>query len=95
MLYHILLLSDPMGCNPPGSSAHGFLQQEYWSGLPCPPPGDLPNSGTKPMSPVFLHLQADSVPPTHLGHPMYHLYREPKKYSKLVNITPKKSDSQI
>ena len=28
----------------------GFSRQEYWSGLPCPPPGDLPNSGIKPMS---------------------------------------------
>ena len=30
-------LCDPMDCNPPGSSVHGILQQEYWSGLPCPP----------------------------------------------------------
>ena len=35
----------------------GFSRQEYWSGLPCPPPGDLPNAGVKPRSPV---LQADS-----------------------------------
>ena len=28
----------------------GFSRQEYWSGLPCPPPGDLPNSGIEPMS---------------------------------------------
>ena len=30
----------------------GFPRQEYWSGLPCPPPGDLPNSRTEPSSPV-------------------------------------------
>ena len=30
----------------------GFSRQEYWSGLPCPPPGDLPNPGIKPMSPA-------------------------------------------
>ena len=35
----------------------GFLRQGYWSGLPCPSPGDLPNSGTEPASPG---LQADS-----------------------------------
>ena len=29
-----------------------FSRQEYWSGLPCPPPGDLPNPGTELMSPV-------------------------------------------
>ena len=38
-------LWDCMDCSPPGSSVHGILQQEYWNGLPCPPPGDLPNPG--------------------------------------------------
>ena len=28
----------------------GFSRQEYWSGLPCSPPGDLPNPGTEPTS---------------------------------------------
>ena len=28
----------------------GFSRQECWSGLPCPPPGDLPNPGIKPVS---------------------------------------------
>ena len=37
----------------------GFSRQEYWSGLPCPPPGDLPNPGTEPRSPA---LQGDSLP---------------------------------
>ena len=37
----------------------GFPRQEYWSGLPFPPPGDLPNPGIKPASPT---LQADSLP---------------------------------
>ena len=27
-----------------------FSRQEYWSGLPCPPPGDLPNPGIEPLS---------------------------------------------
>ena len=35
----------------------GFSMQEYWSGLPFPSPGDLPNTGTEPGS---LALQADS-----------------------------------
>ena len=34
-------LCDPMNYSPPGSSFHGFSGQEYCSGLPCPPPGDL------------------------------------------------------
>ena len=37
----------------------GFFRREYWSGLPCPPPGDLPDPGIKPASPA---LQADSSP---------------------------------
>ena len=40
--------------------------QEYWSGLPCPPPGDLPNPGMEPRSPV---LQADSLLTKPLGSP--------------------------
>ena len=31
----------------------GFLRQEYWSGLPFPPPGDLPDPGIKPVSPAL------------------------------------------
>ena len=36
----------------------GFSRQEYWSGLPCPPPGDLPHPGIEPRSPT---LQAESL----------------------------------
>ena len=36
-----------------------FSKQEYWSGLPCPSPGDLPKPGIEPRSPA---LQADSLP---------------------------------
>ena len=50
----------PWTVAPPGSSDHGDSPgKEYWSGLPCPPPGDLPNPGFKPRSPT---LQADSFP---------------------------------
>ena len=34
----------------PGSSVHGFSRQEYQSGLPCSPPGDLPNPGIEPTA---------------------------------------------
>ena len=43
----------------------GFSRQEYWSGLPCPPQGNLPNSGIEPTAPVASEtpaLQADSLP---------------------------------
>ena len=48
----------------PGTVAHqappsmGFSRQEYWSGLPFPSPGDLPNPGIEPGSPAF---QADAL----------------------------------
>ena len=38
------------------SLSMGFFRQEYWSGLPCPPPGDLPNLGTEALSLTFLPL---------------------------------------
>ena len=36
----------------------GFSWREHWSGLPCPPPGNLPNSGIEPTSPVSPALAA-------------------------------------
>ena len=43
-------LCDPMNRSPPGPSAHGILQARYWSGLPFPPPGDLPHPGIRLVS---------------------------------------------
>ena len=51
-------LCDPVDCTHQAPLSMGFSRQEYWSGLPCPPPGDLPNPGIEPMSPT---LQADSL----------------------------------
>ena len=42
---------------------------ECWSGLPFPPPGDLPNPGTEPYLLHVLHWQTDSLPLSHLGSP--------------------------
>jgi len=39
-----------------------FARQEYWSGLPFPPPGDLPDPGIKPTFPVSPALQGDFLP---------------------------------
>ena len=46
----------------------GFSQQEYWSGLPFPSPGDLPNPGIEPGSPA---LQADALSSEPPGKPSY------------------------
>ena len=57
----------------------GFPRQEYWAGLPFPPPEDLPDPGIKPASPAW---QAYSLPLSHQGSPygiltiMFHASRE-------------------
>ena len=48
-----LTLCNPWTVAHQASLSVGFSRQEYWSGLPCPPPGDLPNPGIKPRSPVL------------------------------------------
>ena len=45
----------------------GFSRQKYWSGLPFPPPGDLPDPGIEPEFPVPPALQIDSLPLSHQG----------------------------
>ena len=59
-------LGDPVDCSPPGSSIHGILQARYWSGLPFPSPGDLPDPGIEPRSPS---LQADALTSEPPGKP--------------------------
>ena len=66
--------SCPTLCNPVDYSyqappSMGFSRQEYWSGLPFPSPGDLPNPGIKPGSPA---LQADALPSEPPGTAMLH-----------------------
>ena len=51
-----------------GPLSMGFSRQEYWSGLPCLPPGYLPDLGIKPGSPA---LQADSLLLSHQGSPYF------------------------
>ena len=56
-----------VACQAP-LEVHGILQARNWTGLLCPPPGDLPNSGIKPTFPA---VQADSLPLSHQGSPSY------------------------
>ena len=48
MLSHVLLFATPWTVAHQAPLSLGFSRQEYWSGLPCPPPGDLPNPDIKP-----------------------------------------------
>ena len=49
-LHSCQTLWDPVDCVTPGSSVRGIPRQEYRSGLPCTPPGDLPDPGIEPVS---------------------------------------------
>ena len=65
-LSHVQLYVTPwtVACQAPLSV--GFSRQEYQSGLPCPPPGDLPDPRIEPGSPA---LQVDSLPSEPPGKP--------------------------
>ena len=58
-LSHVRPFATPWTVAHQAPLSVGFSRQEYWSGLPCPPPGDLPNLGTEPRPPALL---ADSLP---------------------------------
>ena len=73
-------LRDPMDCSPLGSSIHGISRQEYWSGLPCPLPGDLPDPGIELVSPVTPALQADSLSLSHRESPKTTEYLHAKEW---------------
>ena len=57
LLQSCLTLYNPMGCSPPGSSVHGISGKNI--GVNCPPPGDLPNSGTELTSLMFSILASE------------------------------------
>ena len=69
-----LTSSWTVACQAPLSM--GFPRQEYWSGLPFPSPGDIPDSGIEPASLVSPELQVDSLPLSHLGtyYPGYFIF---------------------
>ena len=54
-------LCDPVDCSPPGFSVHGIFQARILEWVAVPPPGDLPDPGIEPASPVAPALQADSL----------------------------------
>ena len=62
-------LCDSMDCGLQAPLSMEFSRQEYWSGLPFPSPGDLPNPGIDLRSPA---LQVDSLPSQPPGKPLGH-----------------------
>ena len=57
-LSHVQLFAAPWTVAYQAPPSMGFSRQEYWSGLPFPSPGDLPNPGIEPRSPA---LQTDAL----------------------------------
>ena len=67
LLSLVWLFVTPQTVAHEASLSMEFSRQEYWSGLLCPPPGDLPNPGIKPRSSA---LQVDSLPSEPPGNPI-------------------------
>ena len=66
---HVQLFATPWIVARQAPLSMGFSRQEYWSGLPFPSPGDLPNPGIEPTSPVSPALHANSLPTEPPGKP--------------------------
>ena len=65
-LSRVRLFENPWTVAHQAPLSMGFTRQDYWSGLPFPSPGDLPDPGIKPRSPA---LQADALPSEPPGKP--------------------------
>ena len=70
-LSHVGLFATPCAVAHQASLSMEFSRQEYWSGLPFLSPGDLPDPGIEPRSPV---LQVDSILSEPLGSPLLTAY---------------------
>ena len=77
------LFATPWTATCQASLSMGFSRQEYWSGLPCHPPGDLPDPGIKTVSPTAPALQADSLSLSHWGSPIL-----PSHLSSIITFFP-------
>ena len=72
----------------------GFSRQEYWSGLPFSPPGDLPDPGLKPTSPLLLHWEAGFTTDG-LGRPRVSLKSCPNSSKVIGCFSVKTRTSQL
>ena len=80
-LSRVRLFATPWTLAYQAPPSMGFSRQEYWSGLPFPSPGDLPNPGIKPRS---LTLQADALP----SEPQEFAHRSTKTFSSVTQSCP-------
>ena len=81
-LSRVQLFATPWTVAYQASPSMGFSRQEYWSGLPFPSPGDLPNPGIEPRSPA---MYADALPSEPPEKSFFIEKTNDKKYVKLPN----------
>ena len=84
-LSHVRLFATPWTIAYQAPPFMGFSRQEYWSGLPFPSPGDLPDPGIEPRSPAF---QADALTSESPGKPKPN-QTKPQIEEGLKNMNPK------
>ena len=80
VLSHVQLSVTPWTVACQALLSMGFSRQEYWSGLRCPPPGDLPNTGIKPVS----------LPSPALAHRFFYHWRHPGRTSDWIDCAYRK-----
>ena len=81
---HVQLFVAPRTAARQAPLSMGFSRQEYWSGLPCPPPGDLPNPGIEPESPVSPALAGRFFTTSVTGEAQY---THTHTYSRCCSVT--------
>ena len=88
---HVLLFMTPgtVACEAPLSKE--FSRQEYWSLLPYPPPGDLPNPEIEPKAPATPALQANSLQLQNIQAAHTNQYQKHKQPNQKVGKGPKQT----
>ena len=88
-----LTLCNPWDCGPQAPLSMGFSRQEYWSELPFPLPGNLPDPGIKLVS-CALALQVDSLPakpwrnPSRTEEILFFFFSDKRKKKEKPNWSP-------
>ena len=72
----------------------GFPRQEYWSGLPFPPPGDLPDPGRAAVSPVSLALAGGFFTTKPFGKPLLFLMHNNTCFNNIIAIVIDKGNEK-
>ena len=78
LLSHVQLFATPWAAAYQGPLSMGFSRQEYWSGLPFSAPGIFLTQGSNPRLLHLLRWQANSLPLSYWGSPMYIPYNKIK-----------------